>query len=63
VVLDMNKATKQQLFTILSEDCPVDFKYRAAFELQKRKEKEKNQKVSRYKRLAAFSDKGYRFYS
>jgi hypothetical protein len=63
MVLDFSKASKQQLFTILSEVCPVDFKYRAAFELQKRKEQENNRKVSHFKRLASFSDKSYRFNS
>lgn len=63
MVLDFSKATKQQLLTIISEDCPVDFKYRAAFELQKRKEKAESRNVSRFKRKAAYSDKTYRFYS
>jgi hypothetical protein len=60
MVLDFSKATNEQLFTIISEVCPIDFKYKAAFELQKRKEKEKSRKVSRFKRMAAYSGETYR---
>lgn len=61
--MNWEKATNQQLLTIISEECPMDYKYRAAFELRRRKEKEVSKKVSRFKRLASFSDKSYRFYS
>lgn len=61
--MNWNKATKQQLLTIISEDCPINFKYKAAFELRRRKEIEVSQRVSRLKRVAAFSDKQYTFYS
>ncbi|WP_163183323.1 hypothetical protein [Neobacillus sedimentimangrovi] len=58
--MDFTKATKQQLFTILQEVCPIHYKYRAAFELQARKEKAASQKETRYKGKAAYSDKVYR---
>lgn len=40
MVLDFSKATKQQLLQIAqSEECPIDFKYRACSEMQKRRKK------------------------
>jgi hypothetical protein len=61
--MDFRKATKQQLLMVLAEDCPLNYKNQAMFELQSRKEKEKSQKVARYKNRAAYSDKSYSFYS
>ncbi|MED3714395.1 hypothetical protein P4482_09200 [Neobacillus thermocopriae] len=59
MVLDFSKATKQQLFTIIQENCPITYKYRAVFEFQKRKEKDISRKISRFKNKAAYSDKTY----
>jgi hypothetical protein len=63
MVLDFSNASNQQLFTILAEDCPINYKYQAAFELQRRREKAESQKVSRFKGLAAYSGKEYRIHS
>ncbi|WP_284037443.1 hypothetical protein [Neobacillus sp. 114] len=61
MVLDFTKANKQQLLTILSEDCPHGYKRRAALELLSSKENEISRKVSQFKHKAAYSDKTYRF--
>lgn len=58
--MDFEKATKQQLLTVLYEDCPIHYKYQAAFELQKRKGKEKSRMVSSLKNKASFTDKTYK---
>lgn len=57
--MNFSNATTQQLLTVIAEKCPIAYKYKAAFELEKRKEQEKSREVSRYKHLAAFSDKTY----
>lgn len=61
MVLDYSKATKLQLLVILNEDCPIKYKYRAAFELMGRKDKSNNQRVAHVKGLSAYSGKAYYF--
>jgi hypothetical protein len=62
MVLDFSKATMQQLFAIVIEDCPVQYKYRAAFELQGRKEKQASRKVMNYKKKSGYLDKKYKIH-
>lgn len=57
--MDFSKATTKQLLMVLAETCPIAYKYEAAFELERRNQKEKSRKVSRYKHVAAFSDRSY----
>lgn len=60
MALNFSLATKQQLLTILNEDCPNHYKLQAAKELQNRKEKSINAKVTQFRNRAVFSGKAYR---
>lgn len=49
-----HKATKEQLITILDEDCSIDYKYKVAAELQERKYRPKTTNDSLPKIVSLF---------